>query len=311
MGQKSNTETIVAILKAFLDQRTWTQAALADHLGMGRDATRKRLVELQSSGIPLTDDREHPHVYWNVPKTWFPGAIALSEENITEMHRLLSRLPKSKTRTQLVDILLRHSPVLQRHPSVQVPPVETEREETHLPTIEDAAIKKTVLAFRYTSAKVGVERLRYASVHRVTLGPPARFIATCHTSETLKWFRVESVASARLDGTRTFLKAQASDVNGMLKESLEGFHGGGAPKEHQFFVREPECRWVAKNLLPEMTHEPCANGIQVRVVTSALPRLAAYVVGLGAAASPTTKDLKAAVRSLAEGALASIATGAT
>lgn len=34
MGQRSNTETIVAILKAFLDQRTWKQADLARLVGV-------------------------------------------------------------------------------------------------------------------------------------------------------------------------------------------------------------------------------------------------------------------------------------
>jgi DNA-binding HxlR family transcriptional regulator len=68
VGQRSSTETIVAILKAFLDTRTWKQADLARRIGIQPAALHKRLVELQASGIPLSDEREHPHVFWSVPK---------------------------------------------------------------------------------------------------------------------------------------------------------------------------------------------------------------------------------------------------
>ena len=63
MGQRSNTETIVAILKAFLDKRTWKQADLARHIGVQAATIHKRLMELRAAGIPLHDEKEHPHVF--------------------------------------------------------------------------------------------------------------------------------------------------------------------------------------------------------------------------------------------------------
>ena len=55
------------------------------------------------------------------------------------------------------------------------------------------------------------------------LGRPARFIATCHREDKLKWFRVENILSAHLDPQEpyrssdnktidTFLRGSASEV---------------------------------------------------------------------------------------------------
>ena len=73
--------------------------------------------------------------------------------------------------------------------------------------IEDAATQKTALQFRYFTVTRGSENRRHASVHRVVLGPPARFVATCHRTGALKWFRVESVSDAKLDPHEKFRDA--------------------------------------------------------------------------------------------------------
>jgi len=93
VGQRSSTETVVAILKAFLDVRTWKQADLARHIGVQSATLHKRLVELRASGIPLDDEREHPHVFWSVPKSWYPGGVLFTSDQVTEMFR---QLPPSK-----------------------------------------------------------------------------------------------------------------------------------------------------------------------------------------------------------------------
>jgi hypothetical protein len=72
-------------------------------------------------------------------------------------------------------------------------------------------------------------------------------------------------------------------------------------------VRNPEARWVKKNLLAGMTFERAGDGIRVTVHTSALHRLARFVVGLGAAATPETPALAREVAALAQGALDAIA----
>ncbi len=305
VGQRSNTETIVAILKAFLDHRTWKQADLARHVGVSTAALHKRLVELQSEGVPLTSEREHPHVYWSVPKQWYPGGVVFTSEQVTELLRQLLRLPQSKGRGRLVETLRGALP----RPSGGVhivAPESTAREEEHLPTLEDAAERRVSLRFRYYTATSGKEGSRHASVHRVRVGPPARFVATCHRSGTIKWFRVESVSDARLDEAEPYRHAADDAVEAFLRESLDGFHEGTAPALHAFFVCDPDARWVARNLMEGMRAEEVPGGIRVSIETAALDRLARYVVGLGGSSKPLTGSLAREVERLARGALKAI-----
>ncbi|MGO9708526.1 MAG: HTH domain-containing protein, partial [Polyangiaceae bacterium] len=60
MGQRSQSETLAAILKAFLDQRTWKQADLARHVGVQTVTIKKQLDELRASGVPLESEKDHP-----------------------------------------------------------------------------------------------------------------------------------------------------------------------------------------------------------------------------------------------------------
>ncbi len=305
MGQRSNTETIVAILKAFLDQRTWKQADLARHVGVQAATVHKRLIELQASGIPLDSEKEHPHVYWSVPKSWYPGGVLFTGDQVTEVFRQLSRLPKSQARNDLIESLLKYLPARQTTAPV-VPAETTAREEQHLPILEDAASERVALKFRYFTATRGSEGTRHASVHRILLGPPARFLATCHRTGDLKWFRIENVSDAKLDAAEPFRDTDSKRIDAHLRASLDGFHEGGEPKKHAFFVSNPDARWVVRNLLEEMQAEEVPGGIRVHIETAALKRLARYVVGLGGAAKPLTPELAEAVAAIARGALASI-----
>ncbi|MGH7270329.1 MAG: hypothetical protein ACREJ3_07840, partial [Polyangiaceae bacterium] len=73
-----------------------------------------------------------------------------------------------------------------------------------------------------------------------------------------------------------------------------------------FFVQDPECNWVANNLLEGMRAESVEGehgGIRIVIETSAVLRLARFVVDLGEAACPETPVLARAVAELARGAL--------
>jgi len=303
VGQRSNTDTIVAILKAFLDTRTWKQADLARHVDVQPATLHKRLEELKASGIPLSAEREHPHVYWSVPKSWYPGGVLLTSEQVTEVFRQLSRIPRGKGRNQLLESILKFLPA-PGTPSAIIAMETTAREEQYLPVIEDAANQKTALQFRYLTVTSGKEAMRHGSVHRVLVGPPARFVATCHRDGGLKWFRVENVTDAKVAPSEPFRDADPKVVDAHLRASLDGFHDGGAPVKHVFFVNDPDARWVARNLMDGMDCEEVPGGIRITVETSGASRLARYVVGLGAAAKALTPDLAREVTTLAEGALA-------
>lgn len=306
MGQRSSTVTVVQLVQAFLEQRTWTQKALAERLEMTTPAVREKLKELQAV-FHLERQEDHPHVYWSVPRDWFPGGVVFSREQLPELLRHLLRLPQSKTRDGLLETVLRNLPQggsVDSLPVAVVPPTATKQEEDYLALIEDAAAQKRALWFRYFTASRGQMSIRHASVHRVVLGRPARFIATCHREDKLKWFRVENILSAHLDPNEAFRPSEAKAVDTFLRASVDGFNAGGAVAELSFVVREPEARWVQTNLLPTMKVQTLPNGrIRVTVETNAILQVARYVVGLGAAATAETPALAEAIEVLARGAL--------
>ena len=278
---------------------------------MTTPAVREKLKELQGI-FRLERQEDHPHVYWSVPRDWFPGGVVFTRQQLPELLRHLLRLPRSKARDGLLETVLRNLPPgeggrtasIEGLPAAVIPPAATKQEEDYLSLVEDAAAQKRALWFRYFTASRGQMSIRHASVHRVMLGRPARFIATCHREDKLKWFRVENILSAHLDAQEPFRPAEAKAVETFLRASVDGFNAGGAVAELSFLVRDPEARWVQTNLLPTMKVEQLANGrIRVTVETNAILQVARYVVGLGAAATSETPALAEAVEVLARGAL--------
>ena len=305
MGQRSNTETVVTILQAFLQKRSWTQAELARRAEVGVNALRKHLTELSASGFPLTRDEDPPHVWWSVPKSWFPGAVLFDSESVPELLRQLSRLPRSAARDRLIGKILDAAPrpsTAPPEPSTVLTPEPSKSEEMYLPVVEDSASRRICLKFHYFTTSRGALDWRHASVHRVSPGPPARFVAVCHRNGSLKWFRLDTVLGAHLDPSQPYRAADPDRVTAMVNESVDGFHSGDALR-CSFFVREPESRWVERNLPSPMTAEVVPGGLLATGTTAGLLRLARYVVGLGVAAHAETPELAMLVAELAEGAL--------
>jgi predicted DNA-binding transcriptional regulator YafY len=290
---------------AFLEHRNWTQADLARATGLRPEALRNVLRELRDGGMPLESEKAHPHVYWRV-RNWYPGGVLFKAEDVPELLRRLSHLPKSKGRDRLLAIvtdqlpargkLTAAAPVVSRSPS--------ESEEQYMPAVEEAAAKRLPLFMKYlTASRSGRPSDRYASVHMIDVGPPARFIATCHKNGDLRWFRVDGIVRARVDDVQKFRSCDPAELSAFRNASLDGFKGPGPVVACSFFVREPESAWVANNLLDGMQVESLHGGIRVSVETSALVPLARFVVRLGDAARPETRALAEAIVELARGAL--------
>ena len=92
-------------------------------------------------------------------------------------------------------------------------------------------------------------------------------------------------------------------MEAILNQSVDGFHRGEAVR-CSFFVREPESRWVERNLPGSLgVPEKVTGGLRFSATTAGVLRLARYVVGLGAAARAETPELAELVRELARGAL--------
>lgn len=308
MGRRSNTESIAAILNAFVRRRRWVQAELAREVGLKVPGLRKRLNELRESGMPLASESDPPHVVWQVPKGWFPGAVAFESAESFTLLRLLSRMPRSAERDGLIQRILMAVPRTEgagEIPRAIVPPEVDPQEESYLPLLEEAAAQRRVVRMRYFSASRGTVAWRHASIQRVLPGPPARFLAVCHTDGRLKWFRVANVMRAVEDEAVGFRDAAAPEVERFMRQSVDGFHQGSPPVRCVFVVREQEWRWVERNLPVRPSElEPVPGGQRVTIETAGVLPLARFVAGLGAAARAESAELRLLVEEIARGALA-------
>lgn len=304
MGSRSPVESTSRILLAFLRQSTWTQAELARHL----ELTTKRTVQLLrvlEPELPLHRDEEHPHVYWSVERGWFPLAgRVVSEQTIDLALRLVARLPSTTQRDEAVRGLVaslpdRRAEVL-GHDDVTIP------HDGVLNVLEDANRQSQVARIRYFSAHRGDTDDRSVSIHRVSYRGPTQFVATCHRADALRWFRADRVERAVLVSDEPFRRASHEQIDAFIASSVGGFRADEPIAEHVCFVRDPEARWVKRNLPGGATVELCSGGVRLTWRVAAVLPLARFVVGIGEAARPESAALRDQVEALARGALNSI-----
>lgn len=309
MGRRSATETVAGIFQRFLQQKEWSQAALAASLGITVKALRSRLVELESEGVPFDRIEAPPHVHWRVRDGWFPGSFQLQARDVGALLQQLLQAPESDARNALIDRIVAAAPrkvgPTARRSAVGAPTRSAE-ESAWLPLVMDAAMGRQCLLIRYHSASSGAETWRNVSPQRVDAGPPARFFAWCHESAELRWFRVDRIVRGHVDRGTAFVEAEAAQVAQGLAESLDGFRQMTSVS-CVFAVRNPEARWARRSLPGQGSErfmvEDTDGGVRVTLHTSAIVPLARYVVGLGAAAHAETPELAAEVERLARGAL--------
>jgi predicted DNA-binding transcriptional regulator YafY len=309
VGQRSATETLFRIIAAFIEKRTWSQADLARKLETRPETIRKHLNELVAGGFQLEQERDHPHVYWSVPKTWFPGALVFKPDEVVDLLRLLGRARRGKLREEVLGLVvsrlsnLGHTSQSFDPNAVRAPEVD-EDEERWLSLVEDAAAQRVALKMRYFVASRRQESWRHVSVHRVDLGPRPHFIATCHVASALRRFRVSGISDARLDRGESFRRVTTEELARFDGESLGGYRHDGPVVSCAFFVRDEEAAWVARNLPDgKVTQERRKDGVAFHVETTAVTLLARFVVGLGEAARPETPLLAEEVSRIARGSL--------
>lgn len=306
MGMRSGAETPAGILLAFYRRRQWRQAELARELGVSVEAVVRSILALSEQGMPLVrDDSEKPQVWWRVPKDWAPMGVLFAREQTPSLLRALRRSAGGRERDALLAHAVRSARVADTMNQVESPEL-SDIEQSWLGLVEDAAGRRCTLGMRYFSSSRGRTEWRHVSVQRVLVGPPARFIAMCHRSNTLKWFRVENVSLAKLEAEMPYRDTPRATVSAFLNESINGFRAEGTPVKSTFVVREPEAKWVAQNLPDGMSIDPddsVPDGIRVTCSTPSVLRVARFVVGLGGAARVETAELAACVREIAQGAL--------
>jgi predicted DNA-binding transcriptional regulator YafY len=305
MGQRGSFESIAAVMVAFMRKPTWTQAALAREVEIKPEAVRKILRGLKAGGYPIESEVARPHVYWRIDKKWQHGGVLFKPELVPELLRQLARSPRSKGRDRLIEAAMEQLPAagkLQPTVPIAAPPLN-EDDEPYLSVVEDAAARSKPLFMKYVSMVPGQMSERHASVHLIELGRHTRFVATCHRNGDLRRFRVDRIVQAKVDPNEPFRPRSKEEIATFLAESLDGFKGDGATLRCSFLVRSPEANWVSNNLLDGMRPETLRDGVRITVDTSAVVRLARYVVGLGDAARPETPELARLVADLARGAL--------
>jgi len=302
MGRKSASETVIAIYQAFLSTRTWRQNELATHVGVQTHRLRKILAELTTAGVPLDREEEHPHVYWSVPKGWFPGGVLFAQDELSLLLRSLAQLPRTEERARLMVAVSKGLDAA----AAEIPRViAAPNEETNgcLSILERAAAEGCAIRCRYFSASRGSIDWRHLSIHRLQATDRTRVVATCHRRDELRWFRADRFIEAKLDPNEAHRRAEEVAVDAFIEDSLGGFNQTGERQEHRFFVADPEARWVQLNLLPGMQATQVDGGIRVSAETASVLRLARYVVALGGAARPESQALGCLVAELANGAL--------
>ena len=177
-------------------------------------------------------------------------------------------------------------------------------EEAHLSLIEKALAGEQALEVLYSS-KSSDERERVVTVCQIARGIPVRFLVFDHEAKDYRRFRLDGVKQVRLSSLPA-MSCDPHEVEQIMGSMADGFHDGSASIEHQFLVRYPEAHWVASNLLPGMKPKRTKEGLLVTAKVSATTIVARFVVGLGAAATALTEELRVEVERLARGALSRV-----
>src|SRR5690606_29298515 len=205
----------------------------------------KVLDDLRLAGLPLERSEEPPNVYWSVPKNWFPGAVAFAGEQVQALLRLLRHAPESPNRAMLLTKVVQGAAGVRGSVDGDiVTSALSEEEEQYLWEIEDSLERRQSVRLRYYSSHKGSISWRFASVQRVVVDGPVRFVIRCHNDNKLKWFRLDNVLWARVTDTEAYRAAIRADVDRYIEESASGFHSGQAPVTCVFTVRLPEARWA-------------------------------------------------------------------
>lgn len=305
MGARDRYETITRVIQAFSVQRTWTQAALAREVGVGTPALRRIILNLEAAGMRLEREDEHPHVYWSVPKGWFPGGVVFDLDDWDVLVHAVLGISDQSRRQKLLGRLLsgRDSGPAMRdglerlHQAVTATPLKPEESESVL-MIERAILKAVPLAIHYYSASRGALGWRVVSPQKL-FTERLRLAAHCHSNGVLRWFRVDNIQRVRLAPEEQWVEVEPAALDAFLASSVDGFRDG-TKQDLVFRVEPPDSHWVRRNLLPGMEAEEAPGGVLRVTARGAAPVVARFIVGLGGSAVAEGEDLRALVREVAQ-----------
>jgi predicted DNA-binding transcriptional regulator YafY len=303
VGQRGQFESACGILQAFVSNRRWTQADLSRSVGISSQSLRKVLNSLLDGGMPLTRLDEPPQVYWEVPKGWLPGALAVTPDELPVLVEALLGLSQGKHRDALLRKLLQGHPKEYSTLGASVEQASQFAEESIRTALLQAAAQRHAVRVRYFTSSKGVDGFRTLSVQRLVPSPRPRVVAYCHRAKELRWFRVDQFL--QVDATpEAFVVHDSAEVEQLLKGSVDGFHEPTLTAL-SFRVRYPSANWVKHNLPPGMKlDEEASTSDSVRVVASGGALIVArFITSLGGLAIAEGEALTELVRETAEGTL--------
>jgi predicted DNA-binding transcriptional regulator YafY len=277
LGARSAGQTTAGIMVAFLQERTWRQKTLADHLGIESRALVRRLKELAEGGMPLEREEEAPDVFWSVPHSWFPKGVLLQGERLQQLVRLVSRLRQSAERDKALELLLGGETTDEANAEPALV------DDAVLHAVQEACRHRRALVIHYRSAHSAETKERVvspAALRRLDERP--QMYAWCHFTGEARVFRLDAIEAVQLAGVN-YRETPAVEVERWRAHSVEGFIASGPLVDCWFEVKSPEGRWVTRNL-PEGTHFEVQEREGVlchSCTTGALVPLARFVAGLG------------------------------
>jgi predicted DNA-binding transcriptional regulator YafY len=302
LGQKGADDTVAAIFVALLERRTWRQSELARHVGVRADRVRRVLSHLQTRGIPVERQEDHPHVYWSVPREWFPGGVALTRAEAAAMRRLVGRLEPQDSRDALMQKLIGDPTATPLHSGVD--PGPRLPDDRILDATEDALRRGAACELRYDGEN-GVQT-RTVTPHRLVLRPRPRMVASCHWAGELRWFRLDRIMNVREAPEVEAISVSMTEVDQFVADSVDGFRRPAKGGDVWFEVRGRDARWVKLNLPTGARATDVAGGIVVRARATGLIPLARFCVGLGSALAEVSPPLAEAIAQLATESLQAV-----
>lgn len=302
MGTRSHYESVTRVVQAFVARSTWTQAELARQIGVESRAVKRLLASLAASGMPLERDEDHPHVFWSVPKKWFPGGVFFDEEDWEVLVHVVLLIKDERRRTKLMGRLLSGRNLVdgaERLTLGVVGTVLTSEEQETVLLVERSFLEDRPLHIRYFSGSSGQLRDRLISPQRLVTEPRSRLAAYCHENNELRWFRIDNIERAGIEPNTKRHAVDQYKVDSFVASSVDGFQDG-SEVELAFVVDGPATNWVRGNLLPGMRVES-QSGKKLRVVANGgAVVVARFVAGLGGAAVAEGAALRQLVRDTAQ-----------
>jgi predicted DNA-binding transcriptional regulator YafY len=270
------------------------------------------MEELEAAGVPLESEKDHPHVYWSVPKSWLPHGVTLPRELLVDMLRRVARtampaLPGEHDRL-LAHLVLATPELREMVTRVQAAHVAdgTGFSSSVLAALEDACDSHAVVLMYRKSRKAPLES-RMCS--------PARFVdrhqhllVRCHVTGLPRRFRLNRIEQVHTLPDEPYRPLTDDEVREQLAGAVDGFRAPGDLVDVRFRLMGSPAAvgWMLEDLPEDLNVEDLEQGFLIHGQTGALQKLAAKLVTWGDVVRYDDEGLRAAAERVVAAAVAGL-----